>query len=472
MPCSKTFISRFLCALALAWATPALADVEPPAASAPAAPAPAFSADMLLNPPPLKVSYSGWSAQLYGFIEFDAVHDSTQGLSLVVGNTLIGRPGAFAGDNGQFFMSVQNSRLGLKLGGPDFHGVHPTGVFEMDFLGNEPTTDTEAQLFTNPAIRIRLAYLKLETPIVDVLAGQAWTLFGWQTTFQPNSVTVQGLPGEAYSRTLQFRLSHVFKSSAVNFELAAAAARPPQRDSGTPDGHFGARLILNGWTGFHTPAATASGADGAAIGVSGVVRQFVVPSENFDSPGVTDKATGWGLSVDALIPIIPGSAEHHANALTVTGSFVTGKAIADLYQSLTGGLTMPTAPQGVPKGTTPAPTYSANVDNGLVAFDTTGELSPIEWQSFIVGIQYYLPPSGNLWISANFSQMTSNNAVALGVGEEAKIVDKIQFADANLFWAISPAIRFGFEYAWFNQIYGDGTETHNNRFQLSGYYLF
>ena len=58
---------------------------------------------------------------------------------------------------------------------------------------------TEAAYFTNPTFRVRHANFKIETPIVDFLVGQYWQLFGWGSAYQPNSVEIQGLPGEVLS---------------------------------------------------------------------------------------------------------------------------------------------------------------------------------------------------------------------------------------------------------------------------------
>ena len=85
---------------------------------------------------------------------------------------------------------------------------------------------------------------------------------------------------------------------------------------------------------------------------------------------------------------------------------------------------------------TPAPTYAADIDNGMVTIDANGKIHTIDWQSYIVGIQYYLPPSGRVFVSANYSGMKSDNAASyvnrcfFGT---AKIFDKSYWADANLF---------------------------------------
>jgi hypothetical protein len=402
-----------------------------------------------------------WATELYGFVELDAIHDSTESYSEPAGNAALAKPGTFGAGHGRTMFAVRNSRLGFKLSAPELFQVKASAQLEMDFLGNQPSA-TEAQLFNNPSFRIRRFFLKLEDPFVDVLAGQEWQLFGWQSMFNPNSVDIQGLPGQVYSRTPQVRLSHAFKSTAATVEIAAAAARPPQRDAEFPDGQAGVRLLLNQWRGIHTVGSTGTSEDAAALGVSGVMRKFNV--ERFEKGPKTAVSTmGWGAAVDLLLPIIPRTKEQKANALTLTGSYAIGAGIADLYTGLTGGLAMPTK---LPSGDA----FPANVDNGLVMYNAKGGITAVEWSSFILGLQYYLPPNGSVWISANFSQLGSNNARSLA--PPAGVFDFMQWANGNIFWDVIPAVRLGLEYTRTQQRYGDRVLAHNDRVQLAAFYLF
>jgi len=243
--------------------------------------------------------------------------------------------------------------------------------------------------------------------------------------------------------------------------------RPPQRDSSTPDGQAGLRLVLNNWKGLHTAGATGTAVDGLSVGVSGVYRHFAV-AEFTASPAAAKTRNGSGISVDALLPVVPATLQSRGNALTLNGSFVRGTGIADLYTGLSGGLTFPALPN--PSGSSPAPTYTANVDNGLVAFDGDGNLHTINWLSYLAGIQYYLPPSGSVWLSANFSGMKSTNIDSFG--SAGKLFNKSYWADGNLFVDLNRAARLGAELAWFRQDYVDGTKAHNWRGQLSAFYVF
>lgn len=454
-------------------ASPAEAQQAAPAQAAPpsqgVAPVQAEAAKPAAKPAAPAVT-NKWNASLYGFIELDTIHDSTQSFNDLAGNGAVARPKAYGGTGSheRVIFSPRNSRFGLKVGAPEYEGMKASAVLESDFFGNQPSDASEAAVVNNPTFRIRHAYLKLETPVVDLVAGQTWELFGWQAYFHPNTVDLQGVPGQVYSRTQQVRLSKVLKTDDLTLELAAAALRPPQRDASLPDGQAGVKLLVNRWKAVHTGGGTGTSIDPAGIGVSGLVRRFEV--QKFTPAGgagtTTANANGWGYSVDALVPLIPAPDHGRENALTFTGSFAKGAGIADLYTGLSGGSTT-VGGAGLPSGAT----YKANVDNGLVAFAPDGSLHAIDWRSFIVGLQYYLPPAGNVWVSANFAGMYSDN-ISRYATDQTKVYHRSYWADGNLFWDITPAVRMGAEFAWFQQTYADGAKATNRREQLSFYYLF
>jgi len=408
-----------------------------------------------------------WSATLYGFAELDAIHDSLQGPNDLMGNAALPRSGTYAATHDQTTFSVRNSRLGLKVGAPDLGPLRASAVAEMDFYGNQPPV-SEAAFFNNPTFRIRHFYFKVETPVIDLTIGQTWELFGWQAYFIPASVNLQGLPGQVYSRTGQIRLSKAFALSPdVGLEFALAALRPPQRAGGLPDGQAGIKLNLPFRKAWHTLGGASSALDAMALGVSGTVRRFAVPA--FQPNATTDvTTTGWGVSVDALVPIIAASSTGHGNALTFTGSFVRGEGTSDLYTGL-GGPPFPALPN--PGKVSPAPTYTAPIDPGLVGFDPAGNLQAVSYQSFIVGLQYWLPGSTGLSLAANYSHLQSFNAATLANGAKNVFVRQ-QYASGAVFWEVAQPIRFGLEYAWLEQHFTDGPPSVDRRVQLSGWYVF
>jgi hypothetical protein len=155
-----------------------------------------------------------------------------------------------------------------------------------------------------------------------------------------------------------------------------------------------------------------------------MVRQFKV-DPHAPLPASPIPLIGWALAANVLLPIIPArDGTDRGNALTLTGEFVTGTGDADQYTGMTAGATMPNV-YPLPPGTyrlsgsrkagedRPQPLvgrpYTPNVDPGLVAFDRSEGIHTINWQTFIVGIQYYLPPTGRVFVSGNYSQGKSNN---------------------------------------------------------------
>jgi hypothetical protein len=422
------------------------------------------------GPVPMK---GKWNPVMYGFVEFDAMRDSTQSFNDLAGNGSVASSTSYAGKHERTTFGVRNSRLGFKLTAPESNGIKTSGILEMDFFGNQPSnppTTSEGAFFASPTFRIRHFAMKLESAYVDVLLGQYWQLFGWQSYFHPNTVEIQGVPGQVYSRSPQARLSHTFKTDPINVELAVAASRPTQRDSGTPDGQGGIRVLINDWKGIHTMGGTGTAADAAAVGVSGVLRRFVVP-EYSASPSESHRTFGWGISTDVLLPVIPASMENRSNALTLNGSWVYGRGIADLFTGLTDGST---ASGALPNPNNVAnPSYTPGIDGGLVELSRNGTFQPIHWQVFMGGVQYYLPPTGHVWVSANYAHMKSNDILNYpDASAKAGLFDKAEWYDANLFWDVTFATRLGAEYAHFKQTYGDDSTRTNHRVQFSGWLIF
>jgi hypothetical protein len=415
-----------------------------------------------------------WSTTMYGFVEADQIWDSTQSFNDVAGNAQVKRPGTYVGDNGRMMFGVRNSRLGFRMRAPEFHKIRASAMLEMDFLGNQGPIGytnafniSEGAYFTNPSFRVRHANLRLETPIVDVLIGQFWQLFGWQSLYHPNTVQIQGVPGQIYSRTPQIRVSKTVRTEPITFEAAVAIMRPPQRDSGAPEGQFGARLAYNKWTGMQTVGAAGSAISPLSVAVTADVRPFSLP-EFAQTPTKSVDKTGWGIAADAFIPLIPARPQKRGNALSLNAEYAWGYGTADLYTGLSGGVsnaTLPPDAKGNPQ------TFTPNADPSLVVFAADGTAHLIQWQSYLFGLQYYFPKlDGRLWISGNYSHLDSNNTKFHGAA--AAVRDSEDWFDINLFGDLTPAVRLGLEYAWYDDHYVDGKDAINHRVQLSAFYLF
>src|SRR6185295_855142 len=177
----------------------------------------------------------------------------------------------YGATHGRMQATARNTRFGFKMSAPEFAGMKATGVLEVDLFGSQPSappTTSEGSFFTNAALRLRHAYGKIETDVIDVLFGQYYNLFGWQPNFFPATLSFLGTPNMIFERTPQIRLSKTIKTDPVNVEIAGAATRPPQRDAAFPGLEGGVRFDLNHLRGAHGRGSGQPTLDGLSVGVS------------------------------------------------------------------------------------------------------------------------------------------------------------------------------------------------------------
>jgi hypothetical protein len=432
-----------------------------------------------------------FSTTFYGFVDAGFSYDTTQSFNDFTGNLPVARPGTFAAEHARTIFSLRDVRFGFNIRAPEYHGIRASANIETDFFGpslplgsGQPYFGTETGLYTNPALRLRVGTLKLETPIVDLLIGQTWQLLGWQPLYVMPTVTLPGLPGELFGRSPQFRISKSIKGEVAGFDVAVAALRPGQRDSATPDFDGGLRFALNVWKGTQWLGGVAKLVSPASVAVTGSLRRVALP-EFTAAPKFVKRATGNALAVDAFLPIIPTPKGKTGDSLSVTGEFVYGRGVADRYTALSGGVVnAPLPPLPDPDGAgpmmpPPTPTYTANIDPGIAVIDREGNLQLVQWTTFIVGGQYFVHGlEGRLSVAGTYSRTKSANAKdflpngAMGVPDTTRVWDTKEFFSVALFGDPTPAVRFGVEFSRFRDTYIDKTVATNYRGQFDAYMFF
>jgi hypothetical protein len=384
------------------------------------------------------------------------MRDSTQSYGPSSNNNILARPGTYAGTHPRAQLTVNNSQLGLRIAAPEFQRMRATGQVELDFFGAQPTDATEQNLYTAPAIRLRLFYLRLETPLFDVLAGQYHDLFAWGGAgFYASSVAFLGIAGEIYHRQPQLRVSKTLARGRTALDIAVAAVRPVARDSGVPDLEAGIKLAIGAWRGMAMQGFGPPDVAPLAIGLSAVGRRFEV-AEFLPNPGAPKVEYGGGLALDLFVPIIPAaSAAARGNALSFNAEVTDGTGISDLYTGLTGGALFPTLPN--PGGLVPPPLYRPNIDAGIVTFDANSNLVPINWWAVVLGLQYYLPlDGGRVWASVNATYLESSNIASLTPeASRGGVFTRQLYYDANLYGALTPAVQIGLSFQAARQQFGD-----------------
>jgi hypothetical protein len=372
--------------------------------------------------------------------------------------------------------SARDSRLGLRLEAPALSRVRASANLETDFNAPPPVEYTEASSVTQAGLRMRHYYMLVETPILDILAGQYHDLFGWGGKgFYPSTLAFLGLTGEVYHRQPQVRLSKTLSNALIEFEIAGALLRPVQKSGGYPDLEAGLRVAVNGWKGASQQAYGQPSIGRMAIGVSAIGRHFEVA--NFiENPTGTNSGTGYGIVGNVFLPVIPAwNATDRGNALSVTAEYSRGTGIADMYSDLTGGLLFPSLPnpQDRQQPTNPPPVYTPNIDSGIVTYDGDNRLRTCNWQGFVAGAQYYLPIAhGRVWVSGTYSQIRSNNIKDITpLAGWGGIYTRSTYFDASLFAAITDQMQTGLALQRTYQTFGDGVVAWNWRSEL-GMHLF
>jgi hypothetical protein len=451
-------------------AEPAAAEASSTSVEQPVAPAVSKSRGI-----PLHVEAAGWGISLYGFAELDGIYDTTRSFGEGANNNSLARPNTFAGDNPQTQFTIRNSRIGFDLKAPDVGAVKTSGVIEWDFFGTQ-SSSTQNDLYTNAIPRLRMFYVKVQDPIVDVLAGQYHDLYGWGGAgFFANSVAFLPLLGEIYHRNPQLRLSKVFGGDAVSLELAVAAVRPVQTSSVMPDGQAGIKFNVNGFRGAATPGASRPVSAPFGVGISAVGRRLSV-TDFAQIPGNEHTVFAGGVAGNLFLPIIPAHGpdkEDLSNALSLTVEGSMGTGVADLYPGLTGGVMFPSLPN--PQLLLPVPVYTPNVDPGIATYDTNNVLQTINWSSVVANLHYHFPFDGGrrLWVSFTGALIQSNNAVELTPLEgQSAVWNKGAYADGNLWISVTSPLLVGLSVQAETQTFGDGVMAHNYRGEASCYFYF
>ena len=172
----------------------------------------------------------------------------------------------------------------------------------------------------------------------------------------------------------------------------------------------------------------------------------------------------------ASVPVIPGLEGAQGQRTVAPGRVLHGLGFADMYTGLSGGVTFP-ALADYPTGYRLPPAFAADIDNGIVTYDSKGGLHGIHWTMYLLGAQYYLPGmDGKVWVSGNYSHTELGQYPLYGTAAKLRAAE--DWFDVNLFVDSVPSVRVGAEYANFIDMYVDGQHAMNHRVQLSGFFIF
>ena len=419
----------------------------------------------------------GMQIEVHGFAELDAIYDNKLmglGSETIGDNAQIPKPGTIGDTNGQTQFSPRNSRISL-LAKTTIAGWATKGYLEGDFLGisngangaavttgseNTAVGGSENKLYTQPTFRIRHAYLDVQKDGWDIMAGQYWTLFGWNMDNVLATLEVSPIMGSLYERTPRIGVMKTVGGTDAMVQIALDAERPEQAFSTIPNFNGGIRFMLNSWQAQFAYATGASKLVPLSLGISGRLATY-----NFFSgtSAPTTTVTGQGVAVDAQIPILTATSANVNDNPTIIlcGEWMVGYGVGDVLNGWNGG------------GAS-SPASGDGLDSGIAGTLTAGGATTmIDDESWAAQIQIHLPQSIGTYLTAGYGESYTDNAA---------LMTKASYNDVsgifvNVIQDFTPSIRAGIEGSVFQDAYLGGPTTSgptptDYRLQVSSWYRF
>ena len=323
------------------------------------------------------------------------------------------------GDDGNFFASVRQSRLGVKTATPTSYGDLKT-IFEFELFG---VGDDAGQT----TFRLRHAWGELG----QFGAGQYWSTFMDIDVF-PNSIEYWGPNGMVLYRNVQARWT---PWSDGDSRFAISLERPGASGDG---GKFSDSVELEGVGGdFELPDLAAHvryAQDWGHVQLAGILRQIQWTDTNNDEFDLSGDELGWGFNL---------SSNYKIGRHVLRGSLVYGEGIQNYMND-------------------------ASVDIGVVeqaGLPTGGEAIPI------FGLVAFLDLNWSEKWTSTIGYSLQDNDVTNGQSDSS--FKKGQYALTNILWHPVPNFFVGPELQWAKRDnYNDGFSSDDFRVQVSAKWNF
>jgi hypothetical protein len=420
----------------------------------------------------------GVSVDIHGFVQSDFINTTTESFAETVGDGAVSRTAPNT-NNGNTQFSLRNSRISL-LGKESAGDWNFKGYVEADFLGipngsgTLATGGSEYKYYTQPTLRMRHAYVEGDTNDGwQILAGQYWTLFGWDMDYVLATVAEAPVMGTLYERIPQVMVKKtVGDEKGMQVQLAVSAEKPDQDIAQIPNLNAGVRLVMNDMKGYFCGSTGATKLQPLSVGLSERNAEYAWNDPN-TNPNNVFNATEWGSAVaaDALIPILMANEGKDDASIVLTGEWTVGAGDTLAFNG--GGFG-----GGSKYGTFPSPTvtttgaagYTTELDGGEGVFVAGSGLVLQQLESYNAQLQITLPRSIGTIFTGGYGEVFGLNGNALG---ESYNDDSNYFV--NVMQDVSKSVRVAAEYSMYSTHYttvGAGQVSNDQRFQVSTWYRF
>lgn len=295
-----------------------------------------------------------------GFVAAEAVERSKNETTDIGSNfnTLIPFDNSVNAHQREFRGTARQSRLTLLAEGNADANTKLSGYVESDFLGAAPTANSNESNSYNPRLRVLYATVDKSDWGMHVLAGQNWSLLTMnkvgitpRNENVPLTIDAQYVPGFNWTRNPQIRVVQDFDDKKI---AAGISLESPQVNFGSITVPGGVNATNTGNSALSTGAYSTDFAPDVIAKVAadpgfghyefgGIARFF------HDNVGTTDfhnnSKMGEGLSVAAILPVVPKKLDVQASVLTGRGigrygsaqlpdfAFAPGGGIHPLYET-------------------------------------------------------------------------------------------------------------------------------------------
>ncbi len=231
---------------------------------------------------------SSLDLEIYGYVKLDASHDTHR---VTNGNFAAWVDSDAANDNDDDFnMTANQTRLGVRVAGPQENGTVTSGVVEVDFY--------DSALGENkPRMYMRHAFMKIASPEDrwDIIAGQYWDIIG---PLNPSTLNYPVLwySGNTGYRRPQIRFTKIYDLGGADLTAIAGVTRNIGTSGGFSPGDDGEDA------GFPTVQSrlALTFPNKSTVGFSGHYGQ---DEHDMNNTGDKFTADSWSINSDLNIPV-------------------------------------------------------------------------------------------------------------------------------------------------------------------------
>ncbi|HEY3275856.1 MAG TPA: hypothetical protein VGJ94_04490 [Syntrophorhabdaceae bacterium] len=414
------------------------------------------------------LSYAGsatsrWDMTIGGYVKFDmGWANQAQNQDIVLAARGSGVSDNLADKYGSFYTYAGETRLNFLVRGPDAWGAKTSAFVEGHFRGNEANGSASSNAGT---FVLRHAFMQFDWPSSKLVIGQTWQTWGILPTFANTMLDYNNLG--PFLKGMRQPLVRFEQTIAKNWIWKLGLISPTNTLGSGSVTNTGSNVSqgVDGYTMSNMPFWEGSfGWTSDKCGNIGpwqmlfALEGFYGRQKNVASVAIGNGITtlqdkdvnSYGISFKGFIPIIPEKKGNKAGAFSLSGM---------LFYTQNPGMFQTPAN---------APTFNANFAYNTVNSQTTNQVGLTPAQA--AAIDYSTPTQYGGWgqlsyfftdklfingwygyTRSNVSQAWMNAAANTGA-----MVNTTQII-GNIMYDVNAAIRFGFEYTYYNTRYAGYT---------------